>query len=124
MSEAGIDASSWLGETKFVVVVAPFQLTMDDDVKLHPKTAREKLPPPATAELGSNDEIVGAPDDGHALGVGIGVGVRVGLGVGVGDAEGMVPCVTPLSLTIAEDFPLLALDPIEIVALNFPDIGG
>jgi hypothetical protein len=52
MSEARIAAVSCEAETYVVVLSAPFQRTLEPEMKLLPVTVRVKADPPAVAELG------------------------------------------------------------------------
>lgn len=60
-------------------------------------------------------------DVGVAVGVGVGVDVRVAVGVAVGLID---PLAEPLNWTVADDFPLVALLVIGIVAVKLPAIVG
>jgi hypothetical protein len=103
MSPAGIDALTWFDDTKVVVCPTLFHWTEVDSVRLHPQTASGNLGPPATAELGINDEIDGGADEGHAPAPGpghtAGVGMAVGVAVGVGLPTGE-PTPTPSMLMV------------------------
>jgi hypothetical protein len=60
MSAAVMEAVSWVAETYVVVLLAPFQRTMEPLIKLAPVTVRVKAEPPAVAEVGLTELRVGA----------------------------------------------------------------
>ena len=59
MSEARIEAVSWVEETYVVVRSAPFQRTTEPETKFVPFTVRVNADPPAIAEEGLRLVVVG-----------------------------------------------------------------
>lgn len=60
MSEARMDALSWVEETYVVVRSDPFHRTVDNGTKLFPFTVRVNAAPPAVAEVGERLVVTGA----------------------------------------------------------------
>ena len=60
MSAAVIAACKVVPETNVVVRAIPFHCTVEEDTKLEPVTVSVNAAPPAAAELGFKDAIVGA----------------------------------------------------------------
>lgn len=60
MSADVIAACKLVLDTNVVVRAAPFHCTVEEDTKLIPVTVNVKAAPPATAELGFNNDITGA----------------------------------------------------------------
>jgi len=60
ISEAGTVAVSCVEETKVVVSAVPFHLTVEPDMKLVPFTVNVNCGPPATAQFGLSEVMLGA----------------------------------------------------------------
>ena len=59
MSEADTVAVSWVDEPNVVVSAAPFQFTVDPETKFVPFTVSVNPGPPAVAQVGLSELIVG-----------------------------------------------------------------
>ena len=83
ISPAVIAACKLVLETNVVVRALPFHCTVEEGTKLVPVMVNVKPAPPAGAELGFSDAIVGAFTASVAGGAGVGGGVNVEGGAGL-----------------------------------------
>ena len=103
MSEAGTVTVSWVEETNVVVSGLPFQFTVVSDTKLVPFTVNVNCAPPAVAQVGLSELIVGV------LPI---VMTRVAVAVLQGPAPFLAVIVTvvvPVFVGVPEITPVLAL---------------
>ena len=83
MLPAAIVAVNWVLDTKVVASGFPLNCTVEAALKFAPVTVRLNPAPPATAELGVNDVIVGAFGAGVGGPAGVGGGVKLNGGAGL-----------------------------------------
>src|SRR6476661_10733515 len=84
IAAAGMVAESWLAEMKVVVSEMPLNFTTEEAVKCVPFTVRTMSAPPATAEPGLREEIIGVVAPGATGAGGVGKGVAGGIVVETG----------------------------------------
>src|SRR6516164_6298667 len=83
MLPAATVAVNWVLDTKVVVRGLPLNSTTEAKPKFVPATVKVNPAPPAAAELGLNDVIVGAFGAGVGGGAGLGGGIRLNGGAGL-----------------------------------------